>query len=180
MNLVFGCFTKKYASFSGRARRKEFWLFMIAAAILGIIAQIIEGTADLYYLVADIVPVGIITTVLGLALLIPYAAAAVRRLHDTNRSWLWLLMLYLPAIVILFLSTILPILVNFVTEESSLYVAFISIVAISALLYIPMVVIQLVGVIWLLVLFMLKGTVGENRFGPDPLVLESDETPKAS
>ena len=180
MNLMFGCFTKKYALFSGRARRKEFWLFMLAAFILGIIAQIIEANADLYYLAADIVPVGILTTVLSLALLIPYAAAAVRRLHDTNRSWLWLLMLFLPAIVMLFIVVIQPILMNVITEESSLYITFISMVAISALLFIPMVVIQLVGVIWLLVLFMLKGTVGENRFGPDPLALESDETLKAS
>ncbi|MDG1275339.1 MAG: DUF805 domain-containing protein, partial [Alphaproteobacteria bacterium] len=96
MNLVFDCFAKKYASFSGRARRKEFWLFILATIILGIISQIIEATAGLYYLVADIIPVGILTTLLSLALLIPSTAVAVRRLHDTNRSWFWLLMIYLP------------------------------------------------------------------------------------
>ncbi|MAZ99662.1 MAG: hypothetical protein CMM39_09525 [Rhodospirillaceae bacterium] len=39
---------------------------------------------------ADIFPVCILTTLLSLGLLIPSTAAAVRRLHDTNRSRLWL------------------------------------------------------------------------------------------
>ena len=65
-------------------------------------------------------------------------------------------------------------------EESNLYVTLISIIEMTAVLSIPVAVIQLVGIIWLLVLFMLKGTVGENRFGPDPLVLESDEKSNVS
>lgn len=181
MNLVFDCFAQKYASFSGRARRKEFWLFILATIILGIISQIIEATAGLYYLVADIIPVGILTTLLSLALLIPSTAVAVRRLHDTNRSWFWLLMIYLPGLFFLFFSAIIPLVAqSLITEESNLYVTLISIIGMTAALSIPMLVIQLVGTIWLLVLFMLKGTAGENHFGPDPLMLKPDETNKGS
>ncbi|MBT4353069.1 MAG: DUF805 domain-containing protein [Rhodospirillaceae bacterium] len=114
-------------------------------------------------------------------LLIPSTAAAVRRLHDTNRSRLWLLMIYIPEVFMLFFSTMIPLVAkSLMAEESNLYVTLISIIEMTAVLSIPVAVIQLVGIIWLLVLFMLKGTVGENRFGSDPLVPESDEKSNVS
>lgn len=75
----------KYVTFSGRARRSEFWwfyLFFILVVLAGVIVDAVAGTDPLFYGV----------TLLGLFL--PYLAAAVRRLHDTGKSgWAYLIAL---------------------------------------------------------------------------------------
>jgi uncharacterized membrane protein YhaH (DUF805 family) len=79
-------FTKKYADFSGRARRSEFWFaylgVVIAYLVVGIIGAIVKFPA-LVFLVA-------------LAVIIPSLASSVRRLHDTDRSGWWLLLSFIP------------------------------------------------------------------------------------
>ncbi|MEW2070889.1 DUF805 domain-containing protein [Streptomyces sp. NPDC007346] len=72
---------KNYAGFSGRARRKEYWMFALVNFVIAIVLSIIGaaiGTDILYY-------------VYLLAVLIPSLAVGVRRLHDTGRSGWWLL-----------------------------------------------------------------------------------------
>ena len=76
--------TKKYADFSGRARRSEYWWFVLATAIVDLVLQAIGrgvGNQFLYYIFA-------------LAVLVPGLAVAVRRLHDTGRSGWWLLIAF--------------------------------------------------------------------------------------
>jgi uncharacterized membrane protein YhaH (DUF805 family) len=76
---------KNYAGFSGRARRKEYWMFtlinVIVAIVLEVIALASKNTAAsiVYYLYA-------------LAVLIPSIAVLVRRLHDIGKSgaWFWI------------------------------------------------------------------------------------------
>ena len=85
MNLIIGCIRPKYATFSGRARRKEFWLFYFAWLILIVIAYGIDLVMGF---------VGIVNA----ALACPYFAVSARRLHDTNRKAWWLLMNLLPVI----------------------------------------------------------------------------------
>ena len=75
---------KNYATFTGRARRKEFWFFYLMCIILGIIAQIIDAVLDTEPL---------FNGVLNLTLLIPTLAAGARRLHDTGRSGWWQLLI---------------------------------------------------------------------------------------
>ena len=86
---------KKYAQFSGRSRRKEFWFFvlfnLIVSLVLGFIDSMISGGGD------PASP-GILTTIYSLAILIPSIAVAVRRLHDTSRSGWWLLIAFIPVI----------------------------------------------------------------------------------
>lgn len=74
---------KNYVTFDRRARRKEFWFFMLVSFILGIIVQIIDailGTDK------------ILNGVLNLALFLPSLAVGARRLHDTGRSGWWQLL----------------------------------------------------------------------------------------
>lgn len=82
---------KKYAVFSGRARRKEYWYFflfsIIASMLLAIVDEIL-GTES------------VLMTLYNLAVLIPSMAAGVRRLHDIDRSGWWLL---LPIVNLVFL-----------------------------------------------------------------------------
>jgi len=88
MDLIIGCIRPKYATFSGRARRKEFWLFYLAWFILIVIAFGIDLVMGF---------VGIVGIV-NAALVCPYFAVSARRLHDTNKKAWWLLMNLIPVI----------------------------------------------------------------------------------
>jgi uncharacterized membrane protein YhaH (DUF805 family) len=86
---------KKYAVFSGRARRKEYWMFVLFNIIFLIVAVILDnilGTA------IEDVGYGLFYIVYSLAVLIPAIAVGVRRLHDTDRSGWWLLISLIPII----------------------------------------------------------------------------------
>lgn len=74
---------KKYAVFSGRARRKEYWFFVLFSIIISVVLSLIDGVIGTYNSGAG---VGLLTGIYSLAILIPAIAVAVRRLHDTNRS----------------------------------------------------------------------------------------------
>ena len=85
---------KKYAVFSGRARRKEYWMFALFNLIICIVLGVIEA-------IAGIAPEGdqsVLAGIYSLAVLIPAMAVSVRRLHDTNHSGPWLLIALVPLI----------------------------------------------------------------------------------
>ncbi len=86
---------KKYAVFSGRARRKEYWYFALFSLLIAIVLAIIEGIVG--NLDAE-TGVGLLGDIYLLAILIPSIAVAVRRLHDTDRSGWWLLIALIPLI----------------------------------------------------------------------------------
>ena len=77
---------RKYFTFSGRARRSEYWWFYLSTIIVAIVAAIIDGSI-VGWQNTDEGPVG---TVTSLALLFPYLSAGWRRLHDTGRSGWWI------------------------------------------------------------------------------------------
>ncbi|MEB3206049.1 MAG: DUF805 domain-containing protein [Vampirovibrionales bacterium] len=82
---------KKYAQFHGRARRKEYWFFMLFNILISIGFYIVDGLLGLLF--AD---VGALSTLYTFAILLPLMAVTVRRLHDTNRSGWWILIDLLP------------------------------------------------------------------------------------
>jgi uncharacterized membrane protein YhaH (DUF805 family) len=110
---------KKYAVFSGRARRKEYWMFYLfnmIFAFAAIILDMILGTAS------DRIGYGFFYMIYMLAVFLPSLGLSVRRLHDVEKSgWFFLIGL-----------------------------------------------IPLIGAIWLFVLTCTNGTVGINKYGPDP------------
>ncbi len=86
---------KKYAVFSGRARRQEYWMFFLFNFIFTGIAMILDNVLgiaieSLYY--------GPIYILYGLAVLLPSLAVAVRRLHDTGKSGWFILVSLIPLI----------------------------------------------------------------------------------
>ncbi len=92
---------KKYAVFSGRARRQEYWYFALFNMIISIIIAVIDAVAGTYNPETGMGMLGIIYAI---ALLIPTLAVTFRRLHDTGHSAWWLLIGIIPligAIVIL-------------------------------------------------------------------------------
>lgn len=94
---------KKYAVFKGRARRMEFWMFMLfnfiiylALNLMGVFTGIpLESQTSLA--VADIFGI------YSLAILLPSLAVGVRRLHDIGKRGWWLLLLLIPIIGLLIL-----------------------------------------------------------------------------
>jgi uncharacterized membrane protein YhaH (DUF805 family) len=83
---------RKYAVFNGRAARPEFWWFVlinvIIAAVINVVVSAIGGrnsgqvVSDLY----------------SLAVFLPSLGVGIRRLHDTNRSGWWYLLVFIPII----------------------------------------------------------------------------------
>ncbi|MBB5119398.1 uncharacterized membrane protein YhaH (DUF805 family) [Streptomyces eurocidicus] len=80
---------KKYATFSGRAGRPEFWMFTLISVVISIVLAVLDmvlGTDPL------------LGTVYSLAVLLPSLAVGARRLHDTDRSGWWLLISLIPIV----------------------------------------------------------------------------------
>lgn len=86
---------KKYAVFSGRARRKEYWFFVLFNIIISIVLAVIDGVTGSFSAEAGM---GLLGGIYTLAVLIPGLAVSVRRLHDTERSGWWLLIALVPLI----------------------------------------------------------------------------------
>ena len=106
MTAVRTCWSK-YVTFSGRARRSEFWSFVLFTFLLGIVATVIDlalGTDDFNN------DTGLVNTLLGLAVLLPSIAVGARRLHDIGRSGWWQL-IGLVAIPVLIIVPLLGLLV---------------------------------------------------------------------
>lgn len=130
------CLREKYATFSGRASRSEYWWFALASwLILAVVGFVLFGLAAVTGSFDNgLSGIGIILALIAgiiyLALIIPMIAALVRRFHDRNLSGWW----YLASIVVGFIP----------------FVGFLASIA-------------------ALVITVLKGTEGPNKFGPDPL-----------
>ena len=85
---------KKYAVFTGRAHRTEYWMFFLINIIIAIAIGLIEGFVG---------SPGVVGMIYGLAVLLPGIAVGVRRLHDTDRSGWWLLIGLIPIIGVIVL-----------------------------------------------------------------------------
>jgi len=89
------CLQQKYVDFSGRARRSEYWFFVLFYVIARIVANIIDSIIGTRGFLGGN---GLLGTLLALALLLPGLAVAVRRLHDTGRSGWWVLIGLIPLV----------------------------------------------------------------------------------
>lgn len=90
----------KYATFSGRARRPEYWWF----ALFSVIGSFITAFVDAAVFGGD---VGVLNPIWSLGLLVPSLAVGVRRLHDTGRTGWWLLIGLIPLIGLIVLIVFL-------------------------------------------------------------------------
>jgi uncharacterized membrane protein YhaH (DUF805 family) len=145
---------RKYVDFNGRARRAEYWWFVLFAILVGfaagILDRLIAGDAAMHQ--------GPISVISSLALLLPSLGVSVRRLHDIDRTGWWIVIFYVVLVVLAFVA---------------IAAAFTGGAGIALALLLA---IGVLGV-WLVVWFATRGTNGPNRFGPDPLTYDAAPTP---
>ncbi|UJF34929.1 DUF805 domain-containing protein [Paenibacillus hexagrammi] len=80
---------KNYVGFQGRARRKEYWMFVLFNLIASIILTILDSILGLK---------SVFSGLYSLAVLLPSLAVSVRRLHDIGKTGWWILIGLIPVI----------------------------------------------------------------------------------
>ena len=148
---------RRYAEFSGRSRRKEYWMFALLLVLIYLVFAVLMVTVGAGAFMAMAAGGGgLAAGALGggamlvfglfaifiLAIIIPSIAVAVRRLHDTDRSGWWILLPLVPNVL--------------------------GIVAGDGAIAMILSVVSFGLSIALLVFYCLPGTRGPNRFGADP------------
>jgi|SRR5690348_7596691 len=141
---------EKYADFSGRAPRAEYWWYTLGLVIAFLVLMIVESITGLKGMIFGVY--GPLTALLWLATIIPGIAVGVRRLHDTNRSGWWLL-LFVPYAIAASLMT-----------RAAAGAPTLGAIGMLGLLSL----VGLVLCIVLLVFMVLPGTPGDNRYGANP------------
>lgn len=101
---------RKYADFTGRARRMEFWLFwllligieIVFSILIGMVGgsmtALVDPSVGMAAMSGPAMGLWAVYGLIMLGLLIPSLAVSIRRLHDTNRSGWWMLLVFLPLI----------------------------------------------------------------------------------
>lgn len=91
----------KYATFSGRAARPEYWWWVLATIILITVLSLIDGAIIAPMMGFEAFHKDAVEPLSGigsLAILLPQLAVGVRRLHDIDRSGWWLLLGLIPIV----------------------------------------------------------------------------------
>ena len=95
MNWYLDAFKKKYADFSGRARRTEYWMFMLFHILIIFLLAFLSGILSelqLEYISLILLVIYVLLSV------IPTLAITIRRLHDTGKSGWYYLLSFIPYI----------------------------------------------------------------------------------
>jgi uncharacterized membrane protein YhaH (DUF805 family) len=141
---------KRYAQFSGRAPRAEYWWFYLGYIILYAILTILTRISAIFGILG----------IVYLGLIIPMIAVGVRRLHDTNRTGWWLLAPMIPYLI--GLAMIVPAIISGAAGGVNPF----NMASLGAAGIFFM-----IGFVMAIVVFIftvLPGTKGPNRFGDDP------------
>ena len=162
---------RRYAQFSGRSRRKEYWMYILFLVIASFILQTIERMMGFQSMITgpqgassitglQVGGTGPVSGLFGLATLIPGIAVTVRRLHDTNRSGWWV-GAFIAAYVALIGFTLSYIFYGAGGQGPNAGIGTFATMGVAGFA------ILILGLV-LLVFMCLNGTQGENRYGPDP------------
>ncbi len=95
---------KQYADFSGRARRKEFWMFVLFNIIFAFVAMLLDRMFGVAF---EGIGYGPFYILYALAVLIPGLAVEVRRLHDIGKSGWWIFIALIPLVGAIWLLVLL-------------------------------------------------------------------------
>jgi len=183
----------KYVDFQGRARRSEFWLWVLFRIIVGMVSGSIVTSVmfsgmnfqnpDPSQFMARYFQVVPVIQLINLALLLPSIAVAVRRLHDINRTGWWYIMPIVVSIagfIVFFISFGAKLITmaggaDHMTDQQGLQFVLSMFGSIFLYLILPILVAEIV----MLVFYVTDGTPGSNRFGPDPKGRGAGSKPEA-
>jgi len=91
LNYALSCVTEKYATFTGRARRAEYWSFTLCTSVISLVLGLlyqVTGSSIFTY----------VSYIVSLALLVPGIAVAWRRLHDIGKKGTWYFLSLIPVV----------------------------------------------------------------------------------
>ncbi len=78
---------KKYAVFTGRARRKEYWTFVLVSFVIAAVLGLIEGASGMFQNSSQ----SVLASLFQLGVLLPTIGVSIRRMHDADHSGWWVL-----------------------------------------------------------------------------------------
>ena len=156
---------RRYATFSGRSSRAQFWWVVLAQLILGVVMTIpavfisIAGAAVPFVGMGLMMVLNIVNAVIFLGLLVPNIALLVRRLHDTGRG---------GGIVLFFI--IAPFVAGIVTALGAISLMPGSDLPDMTVLMVLGIIVYPLLFIWFIVLMCKAGDEYENEYGPVPVI----------
>lgn len=154
-NLLFG--------FSGRINRAKWWLTVLITVIINILVSVTTNAVQSIAIIAIIGIVGFI------AVLWIYFAAGVKRLHDLNRTGAWLVVfLGTPIVAMIFFIASLGLTAGaqLLAGQTPDAAAMAQMGMVAIITGLACLIVGIWGLIWF---GCLRGTVGPNQYGPDPL-----------
>ena len=165
---------RKYADFSGRATRAEYWWWVLATFIVNMALGVVDAVINVLLGAVGEFGVGLLGSIFGLAILLPNLAVTARRLHDIGKSGWWQLVWFAVAaagLIPLAAGAAVTLVEAYSGSVSWEEVAFWIPIIIGALLS----VLVWIGLfIWWLVWMVRQGQAGPNQHGPDPRAWDND------
>lgn len=143
LEIVSDLLHNRYATFSGRAGRREMWAWYIFMVGLGFVVNILTKVFASVGALATLW--GIVSWLINVGLVIPGIAVAVRRCHDTDHSGWWCLLIFASPIAV-------GIILMLLTQNIGFGIAA------TAVMWIY----------WVYLLYVKKGTEGPNQYGQEP------------
>jgi uncharacterized membrane protein YhaH (DUF805 family) len=136
-----------FFKFDGRVNRARFWIAALVFAVINVVLAILG------YVMDQSVVFQALNSMLGIVILIASIAVGVKRLHDRNKSGWYLLLFYLvPSILV-----VIGVLIGAFMEDSTIIATVLGLLAFA------------IGVWAFVEMGCLRGTIGVNQYGPDPV-----------
>ena len=136
-----------FFKFDGRVNRAKFWIAVLIFAAINVVLAIVG------YVMDQSVVFQALNSMLGIVILISSIAVGVKRLHDRNKSGWYLLLFYLvPSVLV-----VIGVLIGAFVEDSTIIATVLGLLAFA------------IGVWAFVEMGCLRGTIGVNQYGPDPV-----------
>ena len=136
-----------FFNFNGRVNRAKFWIAALIFAAINVVMAVLDYVTD------QSVVFQALNGMLSIVILISSIAVGVKRLHDRNKSGWYLLLFYLvPSILV-----VIGVLIGAFVEDSTIIATVLGLLAFA------------IGVWAFVEMGCLRGTIGVNQYGPDPV-----------
>ncbi len=136
-----------FFKFDGRVNRAKFWIAVLIFAAINVVLAVLG------YVMDQSAVFQALNSMLGIVILISSIAVGIKRLHDRNKSGWYLLLFYLvPSMLV-----VIGVLIGAFVEDSTIIATVLGLLAFA------------IGVWAFIEMGCLRGTIGVNQYGPDPV-----------